>query len=246
MENAVAAKDEEATDDNVTEVDSADDNVTQCEEEVETATVGPPDLGEARLLCEVVPPSCLPPGPADPEVATVRGDVAPGPTVELEVGDGPEGGDPGGGADGDATEAPTALPAAAEGGGARHLDAMQRLLLQTQAELQEAQAALALHRQGLLPKSSGPPPPYSWLASSGASSSSAAAPEPPTMPKAPPTPSVPSGRYPSSNPSVQMYKKTNCTPEERRQRDLKIERETRRKRRRQQERDDQNRPRPPP
>ena len=78
----------------------------------------------------MVPPSCLPPGPADPEVATVLGDVAPGPTVELEVGDGPEGGDPGGGADGDATEAPTALPAAAEGGGARHLDAMQRLAVQ--------------------------------------------------------------------------------------------------------------------
>lgn len=234
MENKVAAKDEEATDDNVTE-DSADDNVTQCEEEVETATVVPPDLGEARLLCEVVPPSCLPPGPADPEVATVLGDVAPGPTVELEVG-GPEGGDPGGGADGDTTEAPTALPAAAEGGGARHLDAMQRLLLQTQAELQEAQAALALRSQGLLPKSSGPPPPYSWLASSGGSSS-AAAPEPP---------SVPSGRYPSSNPSVQMYKKTNCTPEERMQRDQKNQREAKRKRRRQQEKDDQNRPKPPP
>ena len=49
MENAVAAKDEEATDDNVTEVDSADDNVTQCEEEVETATVVPGSKARFQL-----------------------------------------------------------------------------------------------------------------------------------------------------------------------------------------------------
>eukprot|EP00435_Cladocopium_sp_Y103_P062600 s106_g24.t1 len=116
--------------------------------------------------------------------------------------------------DGD-TEPPSAVvPTRPED--SRRMDQMQRLLVQTQAKLQRVQRA---HAELQMAHGSG-----------SASSSMAAAPEP-----KPPAPSVPSGAWPSKNPSVQLYKKTNCSAEERRKRDLKNLKEDRRKARKKQQ-----------
>eukprot|EP00435_Cladocopium_sp_Y103_P070290 s296_g35.t1 len=97
------------------------------------------------------------------------------------------------------------------------MDQMQRLLVATQNELLRVQKAHAELQMA------------HGCSGAGASSSSMAAPAaPPTAAPEPKTAPL-SGKWPSKNPHVQLYKKTNCTAEERRKRDLKNQREDRRK-----------------
>lgn len=117
--------------------------------------------------------------------------------------------------DGD-TEPPSAVvPTPPED---RKMDQMQRLLVATQNELlrvQKAHAELQMARHG--------------CSGAGASSSSMAAPPAPSTAAPEPKSAPLSGKWPSKNPHVQLYKNTNCSLEERRKRDWKIQKEDRRK-----------------